>query len=429
VVPIPTPTPKPALTRSEPAPSSAHGPLRLVLGVVLGVALAGALWFQFGAPAPEAQPEPAPRAGETRSEPGEAAVAGPASSSATEVSAVAAPDTTASTSGAPAALPASLEDTVASSLPAVASIQAGQARGSGFFVRPNLVITNAHVVEGQTSVQLQAGGIRYTARVATISAGTDLALLNVDRPSPQQPTLRLGTLEDVRVGEEVVAIGSAFGVLSNTVTRGIVSAVRNTGSVTLIQTDAAINPGNSGGPLVDRSGMVIGINTMRVAERGGQGVAFAVGINHAAQLLNGTASSATATPLQGLNRMMGAPPSTAGDIRDEGTQAYQTALASFARAATELDGYWNQYGPSCIRTAARAGDRPWFAAFEPNGITLAPSTTYDCEEWLRVVRTNANSMRSEMVKAGEAARRQGVYPGVMRDLRRQHRLEWQGWER
>ena len=265
----------------QPPAAQSEGPLRLLLGVVLGVALAAALWFQFVAPpAGREQPDTAGVTPAAQAANPSGAAAAHAIEPATTTSAV-----TSATAAAPAPLPVaplpSLEDTVAISLPAVASIQAGQARGTGFFVRPNLVITNAHVVEGQSSVQLQAGGARYTARVTTVSAGTDLAILQVDRPSPQQATLRLGSMDDVRVGEEVVAIGSAFGVLPNTVTRGIVSAVRNTGSVTLIQTDAAINPGNSGGPLVDRSGVVIGINTMRVAERGGQGVAFAVAITHA----------------------------------------------------------------------------------------------------------------------------------------------------
>ncbi len=66
-------------------------------------------------------------------------------------------------------------------------------------------------------------------------------------PDPNQQLLTLGTASSLRVGQEVIAVGSALGVLPNTVTRGIVSALRRAGDLVLIQTDAAINPGNSGG--------------------------------------------------------------------------------------------------------------------------------------------------------------------------------------
>jgi hypothetical protein len=126
---------------------------------------------------------------------------------------------------------------------------------------------------------------------------------------------------------------------------------------------------------------------------------------------------------------MGSPSSTAGDLRDEGTEAYSAAIAGISRAADQVDDYWNRYGRSCVASARRVGDRVWFAVFEPNGITLSGSSSYDCEEFLSEVRTHANDIRAEVVKAAEAARRHGVYPGVMRDLRRQHRLEWSGWDR
>src|SRR6185369_13885138 len=113
----------------------------------------------------------------------------------------------------------------------------------------------------------------YNARVQTVSTGSDLALLQVYGANPNQPVLTMGSVAHARVGEEVIAVGSALGVLSNTVTRGIVSALRQVGQVTLIQTDAAINPGNSGGPLVDRSGLVIGINSMAIQAQAGQGLA------------------------------------------------------------------------------------------------------------------------------------------------------------
>ena len=237
----------------------------------------------------------------------------------------------------PPPAPATLEDVIAQTLPAVVSIKAGQGRGTGFFVRLDVVLTNAHVVGAQSSVQLVAGEKKYAARVTIVSTSSDLAVLQVYNADAQQPTLRLGSVKGLRAGQEVIAIGSALGVLSNTVTRGNVSAVRDTGSVTLIQTDAAINPGNSGGPLVDRAGVVIGVNSMRIAAaQGGEGLAFAVTIDHAVQLLGGQASSATATPLQGLNRMMSGA-SSSDDMREQGAQAYRRALEAAARRGDDID--------------------------------------------------------------------------------------------
>jgi hypothetical protein len=336
-----------------------------------------------------------------------------------------APASTVSTTEAPS----SLEDVVGRVLPAVASIAAGQARGTGFFVRPDQVLTNAHVVEGQSSVRLQVGDTNYTARVATIAQGSDLAILQVYNVNPLQPTLRLGSASTARVGQEVIAVGSALGVLSNTVTRGIVSAFRDAGSVRLIQTDAAINPGNSGGPLVDRTGVVIGVNSLAVAAREGQGIGFAVAIDHATPLLNGQgATASTQTPLTALNKVMSG--SSDGDaIRAKGEQTYTQAMEWAARNSQQLDDYWSRYAGNCVQSSARSGDRPWFAVFEPNGINLNVASSFNCQSWLDTLRTNARPIRSAIEQASEVARRSGVYPGVMRDLRRRHRLDWIGWDR
>ena len=179
--------------------------------------------------------------------------------------------------------------------------------GSGFIVSEDgYIITNAHVVEGQTSMELEAGGNNYSARVVMVSTGYDLAVLQVNNPNPRQAVLRLSTAASARPGKEVIAIGYALGSLSNTVTRGIVSAIRRTGNVTLIQTDAAINHGNSGGPLLDRSGQVIGINTMGIAKEEGQGLGFAIAIDHAKQLLAGESMpESSTTPLDSLNQTLG----------------------------------------------------------------------------------------------------------------------------
>jgi hypothetical protein len=341
----------------------------------------------------------------------------------------AAPPTEMAAPTAAAAPPASFEEIVGRVLPAVASIAAGQARGTGFFVRYDQVLTNAHVIDGQSSVSLQVGDTVYTARVVTVAQGSDLAILQVHNPDPKQPILRLGSASTARVGQEVIAVGSALGVLSNTVTRGIVSALRDVGTVRLIQTDAAINPGNSGGPLVDRNGVVIGVNSLAVAAREGQGIGFAIAIDHATPLLSGQgANAAGQTPLNALNKAMGGP--AEGDaLRSRGEQAYTQALDWAAQNSQQLDDYWTKYAPNCVRSSVQSGDRQWFAVFEPNGVNLNVTSNLDCQSWLDNLRSNATPIRSTIDQAGEVARRSGVYPGVMRDLRRRHRLDWAGWDR
>jgi S1-C subfamily serine protease len=162
-----------------------------------------------------------------------------------------------------------LEDIVNLAAPAVVVLQTTTGSGSGFFVSPGLIITNEYVVSGAAYVTVRTQGrTTVQAMVTRRAPDLDLAVLRLNNPAAGQPVLPLGHLADVRVGQEVMAIGSpAFSadlVLERTVTRGIVSALRTIGPVTYIQTDAAINPGNSGGPLLDKNGYVIGITTAKM---------------------------------------------------------------------------------------------------------------------------------------------------------------------
>ena len=116
-------------------------------------------------------------------------------------------------------------------------------------------------------------------------------------------------------------------------------------------------------------------------------------------------------------------------MREQGEKAYRRTLEQAVRSAAQIDSYWERYAKSCVVTATRAGDRQWFAVFEPNGVRISATSAYDCEAWLGEVRTAAAAIKTALTDAAEAARRQGVYPGVMRDLRRQYRMEWAGWER
>jgi putative serine protease PepD len=172
--------------------------------------------------------------------------------------------------------------------------QTQQAQGSGFvYDTKGHLITNAHVVQGATAVKvLFADGSTYAAKVVGTDANSDLAVIRiVASPSQLQP-LTLGDSSRVRVGDEVVAAGSPFG-LASTITTGIVSALNReitspdgTPIEGAIQTDAAINHGNSGGPLFDAQGRVIGVNSQIESDSGGNdGVGFAVPSNTVASIV------------------------------------------------------------------------------------------------------------------------------------------------
>jgi serine protease Do len=165
--------------------------------------------------------------------------------------------------------------------------------GSGVIVdKKGYILTNDHVVNGATKIQVQLSGpstTKYTAKVVGTDEETDLAVLKIDADR-ELPTAKLGNSDGARVGDWVLAIGSPFG-LRATVTAGIISAKNRNGIgrqfQRFLQTDAAINPGNSGGPLVDMSGQVIGINTAIETQSGGyQGVGFALPSNTAIKIYN-----------------------------------------------------------------------------------------------------------------------------------------------
>jgi S1-C subfamily serine protease len=160
--------------------------------------------------------------------------------------------------------------------------------GTGIIISPDgYILTNAHVVSGagKVTVSTAASSKALPATVVGADDGHDVALLKVDGGGAL-PAAELGRSADVKVGDDVVAIGNALGLRGDpTVTRGIVSALNRTvdNLTGMIQTDAAINPGNSGGPLVNSAGQVIGINTA-VAADGAQNIGFAIPIDKAKAL-------------------------------------------------------------------------------------------------------------------------------------------------
>jgi S1-C subfamily serine protease len=168
------------------------------------------------------------------------------------------------------------------------SVTPREGAGTGVILTPDgEVLTNAHVIADAAAIEvkLTTGDRTYRATLLGSDPGADVALIKLQGVS-NLPTATLGRSADVRVGDQVVAIGNALALPGGpTVTTGIVSALdRAIGSGRnrlehLIQTDAAINPGNSGGPLVNANAEVIGINTAVIQSNGqadAQNIGFAI---------------------------------------------------------------------------------------------------------------------------------------------------------
>jgi serine protease DegQ len=161
--------------------------------------------------------------------------------------------------------------------------------GSGVIVsREGYILTNDHVVDGVTDIQVTLhDGRTLAGKIVGSDPETDLAVVRVSAAGLVPVTF--GHSEQARVGDIVLAIGDPFSV-GQTVTMGIVSAVGREISSnpfgSFIQTDAAINPGNSGGALVDANGNLIGINTLIFSRSGGyQGIGFAIPVGLAKRIM------------------------------------------------------------------------------------------------------------------------------------------------
>lgn len=180
--------------------------------------------------------------------------------------------------------------------PAVVTIDTGRGNGSGSIIRATgLVLTNHHVIESAPRgrvVVITSEGDRHQGQVIALDRANDLALVQI-LSRRQFPTIPAARPDSVRVGQEVYAIGSPFG-LSGTLTTGILSRIAPNGD---LQTDAAINPGNSGGPLLNSNGELIGVNKAIITpNRGNVGIGFATNIAAVEALINRSSEQiATAT--------------------------------------------------------------------------------------------------------------------------------------
>ena len=322
---------------------------------------------------------------------------------------------------AASAAPGSVEQVAAKVMPSVVKLQItagqGMAEGSGIVLSPDgLILTNNHVVapavQGGAGAQPAAFDGGDSPATVTFSDGRsvpftvvgtdpigDLAVVRAQGVSGLTP-ITIGSSKDVKIGQEVVAIGSPLG-LQGTVTKGIVSALNRpvtagdgegTSPVVLdaLQTDAAINPGNSGGPLVDMNGDLIGVNSagasMGSGSSGGSiGLGFAIPSDQAKRIADELISSGTASH-GSLGVQLGTQGGDSSDSGDPdgaaiaqvaaGSPAAQAGLSSGA-VITKIDGQVID-GPEALAAAVRSkapGDQVSVTYRDDTGATQTAQVT------------------------------------------------------
>lgn len=181
----------------------------------------------------------------------------------------------------------SLPDGIEKALDAIVVVRAGGSLGTGVIIsREGFVLTAAHVVKGVKAVRLQMkSGLILDAAVLRSDEEWDVALVKAAGTGFNCLPLRMD--REPMVGEDVFALGTPAGVLDFSVSKGVVSAVRELGGRRLVQTDASVNAGNSGGPLLDRTGHVIAIVSWKLRpERGYEGIAFGIPAKEAVRRLH-----------------------------------------------------------------------------------------------------------------------------------------------
>lgn len=161
--------------------------------------------------------------------------------------------------------------------------------GSGVIVgggeNLSYIITNNHVIEGANDITVTThAGVSYKADLVATDDSADIAVVTVQ--SADLPVATWGNSDDLKIGEDLIAIGNPLGSLGGTVTKGILSAKGRTISVgnfamTLLQTDTAINPGNSGGGLFNMRGELVGVVNAKTTDEEIEGICFAIPANTA----------------------------------------------------------------------------------------------------------------------------------------------------
>lgn len=232
-----------------------------------------------------------------------------------------------------------------------------QGSGSGIIIGKNedqlLVVTNNHVVEGANTVSVSfIDGSSYEAKIRGTDSDKDLAVVGIPLADIDSETMEkisvasIGNSDDLKVGEQVIAIGNAMGY-GQSVTTGIVSAknrrmdddtvisadnVDEDDGVNLIQTDAAINPGNSGGALLNMNGEVVGINSAKLASTNVEGMCYAIAISDVSDVLEDLMNETPREKVEGKHGVLGV---MVSNVSEEAAKQYGIPEGAFVSEVTE----------------------------------------------------------------------------------------------
>ena len=243
--------------------------------------------------------------------------------------------------------------------PAVVTIETPSGYGSGVIVDPSgVVVTNLHVIQGETQVELTLhnGDIYDDVAVVDLDERRDLVLLKIKAFNVRYATL--GDSDEVEVGEDVVLVGSPQG-LDLTVSKGVISAIRDSGhGYRLIQTSAPASPGNSGGGMFNVYGELIGVVTSQT--RTGQNLNFAVPVNYVRGLISAEATMTLADLTERAR-------SASGRNRERTeyqSSADEVALADISRLSSIIESMEAFEDLDEILDLEDAGDGLWIATYK-----------------------------------------------------------------
>jgi serine protease Do len=292
-----------------------------------------------------------------------------------------------------------------------------QAAGSGFIInRDGFIITNNHVVEGATKIEVQFFDEEdnyYEAKVVGRDPLTDSALIQlVEKPNRPLPEAKFGDSSQMEPGDWVMAIGNPFG-LSHTVSVGVISAksrpfpVAEQRSANVLQTDAAINPGNSGGPLLNLRGEVIGVNTAIYSNGGAMGgagnigIGFAIPINTIRDVLPGLRSGKITRGRIGVSvRPVSPDEAEALSLKDRrGAIVAQVPPGPAATAGIEPGDVIIEFNGKPVN---RSDDLPQIVAATAPGTTVPVKVIRDGKERTFTVRVEELSLDAEANRQADA---------------------------